>query len=119
MSNIFIHDIVGTGAYAVPTSDAELHALDELFYNLLTAVVDDFTMERAIAWVKDSAGSDGEGGVRTLNCLMTGVYVAEDCPSEAEADVIFAAIEAALLAVGGGGVITSVGLQEYNIVAYV
>jgi hypothetical protein len=119
MSNIFISDIVGTGTYAVPSTDVALSGLDQRFYDLIDAGVAGFTMERAIAWVKDSASASGGEGTRTLNCLLAGVvYDSKDCPPEAEADIVFAAIEAALLAAGGNGTITSVGVMEYNMVAY-
>ena len=119
MSNIFISNIVGTGTYGVPANDAALIVMNQAFFDLVNGMISDFSIERAIAWVKDSAGPDGAEGVRTLNCLFTGaVYDLADCPTEAEADTLFAELEAVFLAAGGGGTITSVGVMEYNMVAY-
>lgn len=118
MSNLFISDIVGTGVYVPPSADIALHSLDQYFCDLLVAVPD-LVFERAIAWVKDSARPGGGEGSRTLNCLLTGVlYDSKKCPTEAEVDTLVAATRAALLAASGDGTITSVGVQEYNIVEY-
>lgn len=119
MSTIFISDIVGTGVYGVPAGDVSLQFQDQAFYGLVSGTIANFTVERAIAWVKDSGGPSGAEGARTLNCLLAGVvYKNQDCVVEADADVVFAALRAAFLAAGGNGTITSVGVMEYNMVAY-
>jgi hypothetical protein len=118
MSNIFISDIVGTGAYAVPASDVALDDANLSLATLLSGILN-FTFERVIAWVKDGANPTGGEGDRTLNCLIAGaVYKTADCPSELDADEAFSFIRGVLIGVHGDGTITSVGIQEYNMVVY-
>jgi hypothetical protein len=118
MSTIFISDIVGTGTYAVPSSDLEIADADLAFATLLSGVLN-FTFERVMAWVKDGASSGGAEGNRILNCFIAGAeYSNEDCTSEANADTLFSGIRAALIGPHGGSSILTVGGIEFNMVAY-
>jgi hypothetical protein len=118
MSTIFISDVVGTGTYAVSSSDLEIAAADLAFATLLSGVAN-LTFERVMAWVKDGASSEGAEGDRTLNCFIAGAeYSGEDCTSEANADVLFSGIRTALIGPHGESSILTVGVIEFSMVAY-
>ena len=113
MSNIFITDVVGTGDFAVPTTDAELATATTELETLLSGVAN-LTYDRVLAWVEDSGGPGGVEGTRTLNCLVEKfTYLAKECPNETQVDTMIAAIESALEADAD---ITSVGNQQVHIV---
>ena len=123
MSNIMVYDVVGTEAFAVPTSTATAQAATYGFRLLIQSdpavpnlVVDS---ENLWAWVIDSQEHGGGEGPRSLACLMSGfTYNAKVCPTEGEVDQMVAAIRAALLAAtlgDTGGTITSVGAIEVNL----
>jgi len=121
VSNLLVSDVVGTGVYAIPSTDVQLTSCNNGLAAAL-ATVPGLNFERAIALVKDSGGPSGAEGTRTLNCLIAGVrYGGEECPDETECDALFAAIEAALefCIFPPGSAISSIGLQEFNIVDYI
>jgi hypothetical protein len=112
MSNIFITDVIGTGTYAVPASDAALASATTGFDGLLSGVAN-LAYDRVLAWVEDAGGPGGAEGNRTLNCLVEKfTYSGEECPDETEVDTMTAAIEAALEADAN---ITSVDQQQVHI----
>jgi hypothetical protein len=112
MSNNFITDIIGTGTYAVPASDAALASATTGFDGILSGVAN-LAYDRVLAWVEDQGGPGGAEGVRTLNCLIEKfTYSGEECPDETEIDTMTAAIEAALEADAN---ITSVDQQQCHL----
>lgn len=118
MSTIFISNIVGSGTYAVPSSDLAMADADLALATLLSGVLN-FTFERVMAWVKDGASSEGAEGDRTLNCFIAGAeYSHQDCTSEANADILFAGIRAALVGPHGESSILTIGGIEFNMVEY-
>jgi hypothetical protein len=120
MSNIMVHDIVGTEAYAIPTSMVEGQAATNGFRALIAVdpgvpllVVDSRNVR---AWVIDSQGASGEEGTRSLACLLSDfTYGGNVCPTEGAVDQMVAAIRAAFLGASGIGTITSVGAVEVNL----
>lgn len=121
MSNLLVSDVVGTGVFAIPATTGQLNSCNSGLAAAL-ATVPGLNFERAIALVKDSGSPGWIEGARTLNCLIAGVrYNLEECPDETECDALFAAIEAALefCIFPPGSAISSIGLQEFNIVDYI
>ncbi len=85
MSNIFIKDIVGVNAFAVPASDAALASATTALEGLIN---DDANLSfaRVLAWVETR---DGASPPRTLNCLVQQFfYNAEECPDATETDTM-------------------------------
>jgi hypothetical protein len=113
MSNIFITDIVGTGDFAVPATDAALAtATTEL--DTLLQTVPDLRYVRALAWVETK---DGASAPRTLNCLVErfeyddgGTW--EECPDASEVQTLTGDIETTLEADAD---ITSIGGQQVHV----
>jgi hypothetical protein len=109
MSDIFIRNIVGQNAYAVPATDAALAAATAGLDALINPIAN-LNYLRATAWVETASGA---AAARTLSCLIEQFdYNAEECPDAAEVVTLTAAIEAALVADAD---ITSVGSQQVNI----
>ena len=101
-------NIVGTGTYAVPSSDAALAAATSGLSTLIGGVAG-LTVGNVSAWVTTGTGSTP----RELNALCSNVqYNGELCPDATETAAMLAAIEAALIADPN---ITSVTLQSVNI----
>jgi hypothetical protein len=114
MSNLFITDIIGTGDFAVPATDAALATATLELDALLATLGPALKYERVVAWVETR---DGGGASRTLNCLLDRfTYDSgggdEECPSEAEVDSITSTIEATLEADAD---ITSIGQQQLHL----
>jgi len=103
-----VKNIVGTGTYAVPSSDAALAAATSGLSTLIGGVAG-LTVGNVSAWVTTGTGSTP----RELNALCSNVqYNGELCPDATETAAMLAAIEAALIADPN---ITSVTLQSVNI----
>lgn len=120
MSNIMVHDIVGTGSYAVPTSMVEGQSATSGFRTIIAADpgVPNLTVDsrNVMAWVIDSQDASGGEGTRSLACLMSDfTYGGKVCPTEGAVDQMVAAIRAAFLGASGVGTITSVGAIEVNL----
>ena len=108
MSSIFIRDIIGTGTYAVPSSDAALAAATSGLSTLIGGVAG-LAVGNVSAWVTTGTGSTP----RELNASVANVqYNGELCPDATETAAMLAAIEAALIADPN---ITSVTLQAANL----
>jgi hypothetical protein len=109
MSNLFIHDIVGSNDFAVPASDSALGTATTELDALLSGVAL-LDYERIVAWVETA---DGVGPSRTLNCLLEKLeYNSEECPDATETQTMTASIEATLEADAD---ITSIGTQDVHI----
>lgn len=109
MSNIFIASIVGTGTYAVPSTDAELAAATVGLDTHISSIPN-LNYSRVIAWVETV---DGATPYRTLNCLIENfIYNGEVCPDAIETNTLTAAIKAEL---EGDANITSVSVQQVSI----
>ena len=115
MSHIFIKNIVGTGTYAIPESDAQLAAATAGFDALLSGIAD-LNYARVAAWVEDSGGPGGAEGVRTLNCLVqTFTYYTLECPPEqglGGIDMLIGQIESVLQ---GDPSISTIDVQAYGL----
>jgi hypothetical protein len=123
VSTIFITDIIGSGAFVVPTIDSQLVGCQYFLNVLLSGTVDSpagLSYEICRAWVKDYGGAGGVEGARSLNCQLSGVmYNAEECPDASEIDTLTAAIGVALLhPLEPFGTITSAGVIEFTLVDY-
>jgi hypothetical protein len=118
MSKIFVTNIVGTGAYNNPSSDAVLAQVTAGMDSLLgtTPGVPLLAFDTVQAFVRDCRNADGSEGERTLNCIIDGFrYGGDPCPPEASLDQLLGAIETALKTNPGGeliGLITGVGAQR-------
>jgi hypothetical protein len=115
MSNIFIRQIVGSGAYAIPESDAELAAATSGLDALISGIAN-LSYGGVLAWVEDSGGPGGAEGTRTLNCLVqTFTFFGEECPPEEGAsgiDTLVGLIESTL---EGDPNISSIDAQHYSL----
>lgn len=120
MSKIYVMDIVGSGIYLVPSSDAALvnatNGMDSLL-SVNPGVVG-LTYDSIEAFVRDSGGPGGAEGTRTLNAIIEGFeYKASVVPSEGDADDMCTGIKVALKTNPGGevqGLITEVGEIRVN-----
>jgi hypothetical protein len=100
MSDIFITDIVGTNTLSLPTSQAELAAAAAYLDDNIVSHIDvtGFLYWKTIAWVRDCASEEGGEGTRSFCCKIEGFAVdpgpgaAQECPSAAEMDDIFAEV---------------------------
>lgn len=113
-----VYDVVGTGVYAIPSNIGSAQNTTTGFRILLLADpgIVGFAADDIRAWVIDSQTAAGGEGERSLACCISGFsYNNKVCLSEAEVDVLTAAIEAALLSASEAGTITSVGVQEVNL----
>jgi hypothetical protein len=116
-----IHDIVGTGIYAVPSSDITAQSATSGLRTLLFGdpgvpglAVGETAFSRA--WVVDSQTSGGEHGTRSLAFSIAGfTYSGVVCPTEAAVDAMTSAIRSVLLAASVGGTITALGSIEVNL----
>jgi hypothetical protein len=110
MSNIFITDIFGQNAFAVPASDSEMATATAALDAILSGLGPQLSYERIVSWV-DTA--NGVAPVRTLNCLLERMkYNGEECPDTAEVQTVTGAIETAL---ENDGDIFSIGLQQVHL----
>lgn len=118
MSNIYIADIVGTGIYTVPADDAAMAAATAGLNTLLNGIVG-LTYNRVLSWVETRGGV---GATRRLSCLIeTFIWSGDACPSATEiyngtgtglSEQIQATLE-------GDPNISSIGIQQYNLVVSV
>lgn len=121
MSNIMIHDIVGTGIYAVPSSIGTAQSATAGLRTLIFGdpgvpglAVGETSFSRA--WVVDSQTSGSEHGARSLALSIGGfTYFGVVCPTEAAVDQMISTIRSVLLAASAGGTITAIGSIEVNL----
>lgn len=109
MSNIFVTSIVGTGTYAVPSTDSELAAATVGLDAHINSIAN-LNYLRVFAWVETR---DGVGASRILNCLIENfTYNGEVCPDATEINALTAVIKAEL---EGDANISSIGNQNVSI----
>jgi len=94
MSDAFIQNIVGSGDFAVPDSQAELTTARTELDTLLSAIAN-FSYDSIAAWVT----TDNVSGSRLLNCNLAGfTYSGEKCPDTTTSVALMALIQATLIA---------------------
>jgi hypothetical protein len=120
MSDIFISDIVGEGVFAIPDGNLDMTDTANAFLIVIeNAVISvglyDFVYVGIYAWIRDGSPAGGGEGTRSL-CMFVDAFAldprpgaAEECPTAAQMDSLFAAIKAALEAEAD---ITSIGTQQ-------